>query len=310
MTCGSGWKRFSLIGAFAGVLLLHFSPATADEPAASTSVTPADVPGWMLRLPPEAPVAYHGVANFDEAGMGTGGMVYPAFGVAGLLAAVVTHGVIIDAAKQKQKDQLQAKADEVLIPYKPFLEKFAYRDLMQRAAAKVKFGGEGRLIEPGVDAGHATLVESAPVLKLTQDQKAIVLDNMLAIQLPGVSSESAYRTSIRVVSSPSNLTEPAAFWSENDGERIKDESARLVAESIDIAFGEAAKVAVGNNAPYRTVRYMEGMNEKIERAQVLADQCERVLIRTLRGNLMSVPVARSALVEASELRCKSEASSL
>lgn len=310
MSCGSSWKRFVLIGAFTtGFLLSHFALAAAEEAAASRSVPPADVPGWMLRLPSDASVEYHGVVNFDAAGMGAGGMVYPAFGVAGLLAAVVTHGVIIDATKQKQKDQLQAKADEVLLAYKPFLDKFSYRDLMQRAAAKVRFAGESRLIEPGADAGQGMLVESAPVLKLTQDQKAIVLDNLVAIQLPGVSRESAYRTSIHVVSSPSTSTELAAFWSENDGERIKDESARLVAESLDIAFGEAGKGAVTSNAAYRTVRYFEGAAEKIERAQVLAEQCERLLIRTLRGNLMSVPVARAADAAISEPRCAGEVGS-
>lgn len=304
--------HFALIGAIAGVLMAHYSPAVAEETAVSPAVVPADVqapPGWMLRLPPEAPVTYHGVASFDEAGMGTAGMLYPAPGVAGLFAAIITHGVMVDVAKQKQKDQMQAAADQVLEPYRPFLDKFAHRDLMQRAIAKARLGRAARLLEPGADAGRATLVESVPVFKLTQDQKAIVVDNLVAVQLPGVSTEAAYRNSIRVVSSPSNSTDQAAFWAANDGERIKDESARLVAESFDIAFDDVAKTAVAGSAPYRTIRYLEGAVERIERAQVLAEQCERLLIRTLRGNLMSVPLARSAMPETTASRCAAEVSS-
>jgi len=308
MTRGPGPRRIFLFGVLAGVLLTHHSLVIAEE----TAALPADVqavPGWTLRMAPDATVTYHGVASFDEAGMGTAGILYPAPGVAGLLAAIITHGVIIDAAKQKQKDQMQAAADQILEPYKPFLDKFAYRDLMQRATAKAKLGGEARVIEAGADAGPTTLVESVPVFKLTQDRKAIVLDNLVAIQLPGVSSEAAYRTSIRIVSSPNNATDPVAFWSENDGERIKDESARLVAESFDVAFNEVAKSAAPDAAPYRTIRYMEGAVEKVERAQVLAEQCERLLIRTLRGNLMSIPLARSAMTATAESRCSSEISS-
>ncbi len=36
---------------------------------------------------------------------------------------------------------------------------------------------------------------------------------------------------------------------------------------------------------------MEGGTERIERAQVLHEQCGRLMIKTLRGALMSVPVA-------------------
>lgn len=312
MTRSRAWRRLALSGALVGVLMTtHHSQAAAEEAANLPVAEPADVqalPGWALRLQPDAPVTYHGVASFDEAGMGTAGILYPAPGVAGLLAAIITHGVIVDAAKQKQKDQMQAAADQVLEPYKPSLDKFAHRDLMQRAIAKARLVGEVRLVDPDTDSGRANLVESVPLFKLTQDRKAFILDNLVAIQLPGASLEAAYRTSIRVVSSPIKSDDPEAFWLANDGEQIKDESARLVAESLEVAVNAVANPAAPASAPYRTIRYFEGTVEKIERAQVVAEQCERLLIRTLRGNLMSVPVARSAMA-AAESRCPAEISS-
>ncbi|MBI4998878.1 MAG: hypothetical protein HZA64_01185 [Rhodocyclales bacterium] len=312
MTQGQVVMRFTLIAALAGLLLSHHSLAVADEAAVSVEATPVDLQTqsrWSLRLPPDAPVTYHGVASFDEAGMGTAGMLYPAPGVAGLLVGIFAHGVVMDVAKQKQKDRMQATADQVLEPYKPCLDKFTYRELLQKAIGRAKVGGEARLIEVDADAGGSTLVESVPVFRLTQDQKAIIVDNLVAIQLPGVGSDAAYRTSIRVISSPGQSTDPQAFWLANDGQRIKDESARLLAESFDIAFNEVAKVPATGSAPYRTVRYLEGTVEKIERAQVLAEQCERLLIRTLRGNLMSVPVARSAVDATVDSRCITEVGS-
>jgi hypothetical protein len=44
------------------------------------------------------------------------------------------------------------------------------------------------------------------------------------------------------------------------------------------------------DAPHRTVRYRLGGEERMERAQVLSERCDRLLIRNLRGWLMSVPV--------------------
>jgi hypothetical protein len=52
---------------------------------------------------------------------------------------------------------------------------------------------------------------------------------------------------------------------------------------------------------FRTVRYQEGGAEKIERAQVLEQQCGRTVLRTLRGWLLSVPAQVEA---ASATRCE------
>jgi hypothetical protein len=40
---------------------------------------------------------------------------------------------------------------------------------------------------------------------------------------------------------------------------------------------------------YRTVRYPQGSSEQIERATLMAQSCDRLVIRNLRGTLMSVP---------------------
>lgn len=292
---------------FALSLVAPVACAEADQPppehSGATIVQPTA--RWALRLQADVPVEYHGMASFDGAGMGTPGMMYPAFGFAGFVAAVVTHGVVMEAAKQKQRSSIQATADQVLVPYREVLDSFSYRELMRRALERSSAGYGGRMIEAGVESGQETVVENIPVFALTQDQTAIVMDNAITIQRPGSTTESAYRTIVRVVSSPRAAAELPAAWLANNGESIKDESARLVAEALDIAFTDSARTTGSEPTPFRTVRYAEGTSEKIERAQILDRHCNRLLIRTLRGILMSVPITQ-AQESAFDVQCKKD----
>jgi hypothetical protein len=248
---------------------------------------------WFLRLPPDGPVLYHGLANYDDAGMGSSAMLYPAPNIGGFLAAILTHGVLIESAKTGQKDALQASADKVLLPYKDVLGKFNYRDLMERSLARTSVGSSGKLVDASGEPGSGARVEIAPGFSLTQDQTAIVLDSAIVIAKPGTTPDTAYRNTIRVVSSSVSTGDPVAFWTANGGAKLKEESARLVAEALDLAFNDASAGSEKDSAPYRTVRYRQGSTEKMERAQVLIDRCGRLAMRTLRGFLMSVPAPRT-----------------
>jgi hypothetical protein len=279
-----------------------FAPMIAAAPIASNSK-------WSLRLPQDGRVIYRGVVSFDGAGTGTASMLYPAPNAAGLLAAVIAHGFLANSEKKAQKDKLQTTADEVLSPYKVVLDNFNYQELMRRTVEKTSTGANEKLAEDTSDPGQETVIESIPVFLLTQDQKTVILDNAIFIRKPGIAPEAAYRNNIRVVSSAMNGADPAAFWTANDGERIKDESAQLVAESLDIAFHDAAAGKAPDGLSYRTVRYREGTAEKIERAQVLSEKCDRLLIKNLRGELMSVPVLRSSTGTSATDQCISNSAS-
>jgi hypothetical protein len=262
------------------------------------SMTPAVETGpagvnWCLPLPTDGKVNYRGVVDFDQVGTSGGAMLYPAPNVIGFLAAVVTHGVLVESAKNGQKEKLQAEANKVLQPYQDALDHFDARDLMQRALKRVNIRSRVKPIEQADDPGQNGMLKSTPVFSLTQDQKAIILDNTIGIQSPGAAETTRYQKSIRVVSEVKEVDDLLAYWSGNNGEKLKDESAQLVAESIDIALNDVNGGSSVVSSPYRTVRFREGTTEKIERAQVLSAHCERLLIRTLRGQLMSVPTSRT-----------------
>lgn len=272
----------SLLG---GVLLLP-TVFAAEQAAPATGLA-------MLAIKPLEikQIVYRGMANFDHAGIGTGAMLYPVAGPEGLVAAILTHGIIASSAKQQQKDQIQTDADKVLLPYRPVLDAFSPRELMKRTIAQSSTGLHATLIEDAGDHGAEAIAENQPVFSLTPDQSALVLDNAISLRLQGRAPKNGYHNSVRIVSPAKKMDDPVAFWTDNGGEKLKEESARLVAESLVIALRDALSDTEATKLPYRTVRYQLGGKEQIERAQVLDNQCGRMLIRTLRGALMSVPAA-------------------
>jgi hypothetical protein len=248
---------------------------------------------FALRLPQQEHVSFRGVSSLDGAGGGTASILYPAPNAAGLIAAVITHGVLSGASRTSEKERIQEAADRVLLPYQGVLKSFDHRELMQRGLRRARLSGEKRLIEPAQPAAGETVIESLPVFSMTQDQSAIILDNAIVLYAPGASQEPTYKNAIRVVARAKEAGDFAAFWTAERGEALKDESARLFAASVELAFSDAAKQLAGSGAAQRTVRYQEGNSEKMERGEILSEGCSRLVIRTLRQTLMSVPLKRA-----------------
>jgi hypothetical protein len=245
-----------------------------------------------IRVPQEETVVFRGVASFDELGGNTASMLYPAPGLAGLAAAILTHGALESSARQQQRNKIQEAADRVIEPYAGLLRSYKHRELMERAVKKTGAGGRKSLVEPDAKPGVAALIETRPVFLMVQDQSAIVLENEVLVYKVGAAAEAAYRNVVKIVSEPKDAANLTDFWLANDGENLKQQSAALLAESLDIALADAAGGFATVSAPHRTVRYAEGKAEKMERAQILSERCDRLLIKTLRDSLVSVPVRR------------------
>jgi len=246
-------------------------------------------PAWSLRLPKDDAVSYRGVVNFDSAGSHGAAMMYPAPSAAGFLVAVITHGVIVESQKSAQKQAMHEAADKVLAPYRSMLDGFKHRELMQKALEKAGWGSARKLIGPSEPKGAEWVVESQPAYFMTQDQRALVLDNSVTVHRPGDSVAAGYQTTVRVVSQPRAGQDLQALWTDRDGAALKDESASLLAHSLELALREANGFAAAGAPVFKTVRYPEGEAEKMERAQLVVQRCDRQVVRTLRGWLMSVP---------------------
>jgi hypothetical protein len=281
---------FRLLLCFA-LVIPPLSGLTASEPP---PVQPSS--RMALRIPAEGKVTFSGMVNHDAAGFGAGGMIYPAFGIAGFFVAVIAHGLINEGAKQEQKNSLQTEADKVLLPHRKSLDQFQYAELLQRAKPDLNPAREIRLITATEKPVNEWLIDVAPVLQLAQDHEAVILDSAIAIYAPG-SSEGAkpvYANVVRIISSPMTGEETVKKFTDGNSEALKVLSAKLIAESIEIAIINWTAGETKTAGSTRTLRYMLGSAEKIERAEVLEGSCDRLLLRTIRGTILSAPAAPRA----------------
>ena len=263
--------------------------AMSSESKASAYIVANSI--WSLRLPQEGNVVYKGLVSFDNAGQKSGQLLYPAPNAVGFLAAILTHGLIVESQKKNEKEQLQLEADNVLVPYQVVLNEYTNKALMQRGMHNISMGGRKIIIEFTEKSDTGWVIDSAPVFFITQDQSAIILENAVSISAPDAEN-AAYQKIIRVVAEPKNVQDYVNLWTEQQGEELKKESANLFARSLEIAMNEMANLASSDDVPQRTFRYLEGKAEKIERGYLVSENCNRMVIKTLRGQLISVPVRR------------------
>ena len=246
-----------------------------------------------LQLPTDNLVAYSGEENLDNAGLKSGNMLYGP-GLVGFFAAAITHAALISGEKSRQKDAIQLEADKVLTPYRPILDGFTYRQLMQQGISFISLGSSKTVVDTDASPAGDWVVESVPTFTMTQDKKAIFIDNAIAIHHPGVDASQGYQYIVRVASQPRADANQGDFWSADQGERLKEQSARLFAESVNIALAQMAVPSNVEGQQTKTYRYLLGGAEKFERAWPIAETCNRALLKNLRGWLMSLPLHMSS----------------
>jgi hypothetical protein len=242
---------------------------------------------WSVRLPEADKVVYKGEVIQDNRSVETDGI----HSIDVLYSLAFVTGKYI---KEYGKDEeLQTEADKVLLPYQAALGNFTYTELVRRGLDKTSVDGSKKWVEFNSPSVAEWVVEVMPSFTLTQDQSAIILNNHISIYAPGSPSEPLYKNLIRIVSDPRDEPDPAGFWMRDGGERLKEESADLFARSLEIAWSEIGNASrTGDPARPKTIRYRQGKSEKMERAGVIDTTCNRVVVRTLRGWLMSVPLAQ------------------
>jgi len=243
---------------------------------------------WSLRLPKEDKVVYKGLINSDRAGLATGPQLLYGPGLVGFFATLAVHGAVVDTQRIRQMEKMQEEADKVLLPHQDALSGYTYAALMQKALDRSLTPGAKKLAYFPEKPQAGWFIESLPVFGMTHDRKAIVLENAISIYSPGA-SDASYQGIIKVLSQPKDEADLIAFWNADQGEKLKEESANLLAHSLDMAIAEATGSASAGSGVQKTLRYLEGSAEKMERANLVSEYCNRAVIKTLRGWLMSVP---------------------
>ncbi len=261
-------------------LLLACLPAAK---AAETAPADAD---WSLSLPASEKVVFRGQVNFDKAGQAPGTMLYPVPGVAAFVVAIAAHAAVIKGRNQEERSELETGADRVLVPFRKTLDAFSHDELAARAFPAVPLLGAGARPQSGL------LISSSPVFYMTQDQSALIVDNTVAVFRAG-SDQPVYSNTVRVVSRAVEVENEAVFWQRDGGQRLRESSAALFRESIEIVRAHALAPAATVAGAQQTFRYLEGKTDAIERAEPVSEHCGRALVRNLRGWLMSIPLKRT-----------------
>lgn len=253
-----------------------------------TAPSTAEGPPWTLLLPQDDRLVFRGVVNLDGAGMGAGSMMYPAPNAAGFLAALITHGILLESTKSSQKQKLQDEADKVLLPYAAVLQDFGLTELLQRSLEKSSAGRTALLLPEASPPAGDWVVASVPVYSMTQDERALILEAAISLHRKDATTPT-YQGVIRVVSSPRDDVELPSYWNAEQGKALKDEAAELLAHALDIAMRLAPRAQTSDPSRQRTFRYRAGTADRYERAELLFEECDRVVIRNLRGAFMSIP---------------------
>ena len=268
--------------------------AAALQATAAAPVAPAD--GVTLRVP--AIVAWSGVPA--AAGDGTTAqMLYPAPTPLLGLVAVLTHGALLGGARAAEESRRQKEADRALDAYRPALSDWSPRALLDAALEQPGLPAV-RVADDAGSAGGASrwVVESTPSFSMFPDQTRLLLDNRVRMVDAGNPAAAPFELLLRVLSNPRG--EAGAFPVDDGAALLKQESARLFAHSIDLALqvGRRSRGEAADEPPFRTHRYLDGALEGMERGQLVGSGCARIVIRTLRGALLSAPVRAAADADA------------
>ena len=288
--------RGRLLGAFCCLMTLGLPSCWAANSAESNSGD-GQVTGdrsWSLRLPADDKIVFNGALNSDGAGVSSPSILYPAPNVGGFIAAVITHALIVESQKTRQIKKAQEDADKVLDPYQSILSLITYQQLARPWVEKMQ-PGSGRRLVGATESPRSDewLIDATPVFLMAQDRRTLNLDNLVSIRAPGAPENIGLQYLVRVISPVVESEDPAGAWLADAGKKLNEVSVWLFSESLNIATRMAIEGTDKNDQPFQTIRYLEGTTEKMERAQLISAHCGRLLIKTLRGSLMSVPVKAS-----------------
>lgn len=255
--------KAALRGLFASLVLWSGGNAVAQDNS-----------GLVLRLGEGTWPVWQGM-GVGEASLNTGSMMYPGGGgVEGFLAAVIVHGLLLHGSRTAMRSEQQAKANQVLNPHRPAIDGLT-PDLLLTAAREQL---------PPAQRGRAYVLELRPSYSMSSDERTLVLDNAIRVMAAQGSPQDRI---VRVIAPALQATDPSAHWQQDQGQPLQVQAVAMLAHSIQLALRVPSDAAAGTAA--RTLRYRTGTSETMERGKLLAEGCDRIVMETLRGWLLSAP---------------------
>ena len=235
-------------------------------------------------------VKYHGLASYDDVNAEHGGIAYPAATAEMFFGALIAHMLTTESIKNSEKTERQDEADKVLGPYTEMLKGFSNGVLLDDAFTLLA-NNDPRKIEniKLLGSNSAWVIESTPVFFMTQDRKSLILDNAISIYDSSVPDDVVYSNLVEITSLPF-MGEPTQYWQTGEKVRLLEISTKLYSRSITIALNDFYSNNKNLSNHEETFKFYQDGKKKYERGSLLEKDCERIVMRTLRGWLKSVPV--------------------
>lgn len=270
---------------------------TDTAPLAATQAVGANVSkSWHVTLPTGGKFPIQGMMDYGKVGASGGTVLYPGGHPAVFLGALLVHGILNSAAQSERESAEQSKANEVLQPYSKAIAGAKLESMFEQALKTE--GLKAKLVLDTEKQGKGLRVLSSPEFFLHPDIRGLVLAHRIELY-QDASDKPIATTVIRLSTHFPRSSVIAQQWRDDEGAGLLNASQDLLQRSLRILDRTLLTDVTLQTAEEATVKHNHLGERKIERAQVLLTQCDRALLKNLRGELMGVQLWTGGL-EASE----------
>lgn len=248
---------------------------------------------------PDGTAIIIGKAEPNSGNVDHNSILYPAVTPVDFFAAVITHAAITESVKNNKKNREQDEADLVVTPYRPFVKDVANQALITQLSDIAL--SRGFHLKPYKESlsDNDIVLDITPIYLLNQKQNTLTLrtqflvyhkkNEHVAVQKRAM----LYQNQIEILSPVIQSEAPADYWLNNNGEKLLETMRRLLSETLTLGALEISSNELANKkSNAQNFRYDDGDMLAFERASIVAENCERIVIHTLRGWLKSIPTAR------------------
>lgn len=225
-------------------------------------------------------------------------MLYPAITPVDFFASVLAHAAVSESVRNSHKNSLQSTADRVIEPYRAYSDSLKNKNLVNQL--KEIALSRGFTLNKYENSQHDDdlILDITPIYLLNKTEETLILRNQFLVYKKKYQSKKGkqkrllFQNQIEVLSGATIQGSAQEYWLNNDGENLKNEMNQLFSESLNLIAERISSTAKDTNVKYKNYRYNDGDSIVFERAIALSENCEKVIFKTLRGWLKSIPASR------------------
>ncbi|WOT04117.1 hypothetical protein [Shewanella youngdeokensis] len=226
-------------------------------------------------------------------------MLYPAATPGDFFAGVIAHAIIVESKKNEAKNSAQAAADVAVLPYRPYLKDVANQALASQLENIVLARGFSLARYEDSQSESDIILDITPIFLMNQKQDTLTLRTQFLVYPKSEQHKSTkkravlYQNQIEVLSAKIDAALPQEYWLSNNGEQLVNTMRSLLSQTLALGAIQISSIESDHsNRVQHNFRYDDGDTTAFERASVISNDCNRVVINTLRGWLKSIPSER------------------